>query len=164
MNKIEGRHSDETETEDDRIDRQRGELLEKQRRLEEDGIESVAGSELMRSRKTKKTTTSPPSQEMIEHIQSSRAAMKALKTRQRMERREFVNKMTTLERMVLQHLLGKKLTLSQRIELGLQNNDGYILLHSCSTYLPTSRVIRTLMSLPSPRAEAHPPVEIDQDL
>ncbi len=108
----------ETEARDNQIDRRRGELSEKQRQLEEDGIKLVAGSESMQSRKTKKKTTSPPSQEMIEHIRSSRATMKALKMRQRMERREFVDKMTTLERMVLQHSLRKKLTLTQWIECG----------------------------------------------
>jgi hypothetical protein len=97
LNEIEGRHSDVTKAEDDRIDGWRGELSEKQRRPEEDGIES-AGPESMRLRKTKKKTTGPPTQEIIEHIRSSRAAMKELKTRQRMERREFVDEMTTSER------------------------------------------------------------------
>ncbi len=117
LNETEGRHSDETNAEDDRIDRRREELSEKQRRPEEDGIES-AGPESMRSRKAKKKTTGPPSQEMIEHIRSSRAAMKVLKMRQRRERREFVNEVTTSGRMVLRHSLGKKLTLSQWIERG----------------------------------------------
>ena len=108
----------ETEAEDNQIDRRRGELSEKQQRLEEDGIELVAGSESMRLRKTKKKTTSPPSREMIEHIRSSCTTMKELKMRQRMECREFVNKMTTLEKMFLQHWLGKKLTMSQWIECG----------------------------------------------
>jgi hypothetical protein len=95
----------------------RGELSEKQRQPKEDGIKS-ASPDLMGLRKTKKKTTGPPTQEMIEHIRSGRAGIKELKTRQRMEHREFVNKMTTSERTVLQHLLGKKLTLSQWIERG----------------------------------------------
>jgi hypothetical protein len=57
-------------------------------------------------------------QEMIEHILGGRAGIKELKTRQRMERQEFIDKMTTSERKVLQHSLGKKLTLSQWIEHG----------------------------------------------
>ncbi len=117
LNEIEGRHSDEAKAEDDRIDGRRGESSEIQRRPEEDRIES-AGPESMRSRKTKKKTTGPPTQEMIEHIRSGRAGIKELKTRQRMERREFVDEMTTSERMILRHSLGKKLTLSQWIERG----------------------------------------------
>ncbi len=59
LNKIEGRHLVETEAEDDQIDRQRGELLEKQQQLTEDGIKLVAGSKLMQSRKTKKKDDQP---------------------------------------------------------------------------------------------------------
>ncbi len=82
---MEGRHSDEAKAEDDRIAGQREELSEKQQQPEEDGIES-AGPESMRSRKLKKKTTGPPTQEMIKHIRSGHARVKELKTRQRMER------------------------------------------------------------------------------
>ncbi len=85
MNKMEGRHFVETKAEDDQINRQWGELSEKQQQLEEDGIKLVAGSELMQSRKTKKKTSGPSLQEMIEHIWSSHATMKELKKTQWME-------------------------------------------------------------------------------
>jgi hypothetical protein len=117
LNEIEARHSSETKAEDDRIDMRREELSEKQRRSEEGGIESI-GIVLMQSGKTNKKKKGSPSPEMIEHIRSSRAAVKEMKTRQRMERRHFVDEICSLERMVLRHLLGKTLTLSQWIEHG----------------------------------------------
>ena len=112
FNAIKGRHSSETKAEDDRIDMLREVLFERQRRPEEGGIVS------MQSGKMKKKKKSPPSPEMIELIRSSRAAVREMKTRQRMERTDFVDEMSALERMALRHLLGKKLALSQWIEHG----------------------------------------------
>jgi hypothetical protein len=117
LNEVEGRHSSETKAEDDRIDRRREELSEIQRRSEEGRIESIVIVS-MQSGKTTKKKKGPPSPEMIEHIRSSRGAVKEMKTRQRMERRDFVDEISALERMVLRHFLGKKLTLSQWIEHG----------------------------------------------
>jgi hypothetical protein len=115
LNEIEVRHSSETKAEDDRIEIRRKELSEKQRRSVEGGIESIGIVSMQSGKKKKKGSPSP---EMIEHIRSSRAAVKEMKTRQRTERRDFVDEICSLERMVLRHLLGKKLTLSQWIEQG----------------------------------------------
>jgi hypothetical protein len=71
----------------------------------------------------KKQKKDPPPPEIIEHIQISRAAVKEIKIRHRVERESFVAKLTKLERMVVRHFLGKRtlgkdLTIEQWIENG----------------------------------------------
>jgi hypothetical protein len=71
----------------------------------------------------KKHKNDPPPQEIIQHIQSSRAVVKEIKMMHRVERDSFVAKLTKLERMVFRHFLGnrtlgKDLTIDQWIENG----------------------------------------------
>ena len=113
---IEGRHLSELKTEEDRIKR-RGAELERQ----QGGGDRVELGGARRSMDMKKAMTKkklPPSAEMIEHIRSGRAAVKQLKTRQRMERQVFVDNMDISEKMVLLHSMGKNRTCSQWVDTG----------------------------------------------
>jgi len=116
INEIEGRQTLELKARYDQLDVRRTEL-ERQPAKEEDGIASTdIGT--MQSRKMKKKKKGPTPPEMIEHIRGSRAAVRELKARQRVEREEFVGEMSILERMVLRHLLGRNITCAQWIEHG----------------------------------------------
>ncbi|KAL3765136.1 hypothetical protein ACHAW5_000805 [Stephanodiscus triporus] len=116
MDDIESRHNSELKSKEDEIDRRRAEL-EKQRAKED--VSESTDMESMRSGKDKRKKKGPPPTEMIEHIRSSRAAVKELKSRQRTERQEFVDEVGILERMVMRHLLrGNHFTCSQWIEHG----------------------------------------------
>jgi hypothetical protein len=71
----------------------------------------------------KKQKKDPPSPEIIQHIKSSRAVVKEIKIKHRVERESFVTKLTKLERMVFRHFLGKRtlgkdLIIEQWIENG----------------------------------------------
>ncbi|KAL9191255.1 hypothetical protein ACHAXT_000961 [Thalassiosira profunda] len=61
-------------------------------------------------KKKPKQKKRPPPPEVIQHIRSSRAALKELKAEQRSERQAFVGERTILERMVLQRIMGTTCT------------------------------------------------------
>jgi hypothetical protein len=72
---------------------------------------------------TKKQKKDPPPPEIIQHIQSSRAVVKEIKIKHRVERESFVAKLTKLERMVLRHFLGNRTLGKDTIEQWIENGN-----------------------------------------
>lgn len=107
---MESRHELELKRTNEDINMQRAEL------------EKTTIAQSVQSTK-KKQKKDPPPPEIIEHIQISRAVVKEIKIRHRVERESSVAKLTKLERMFFRHFLGKRtlgkdLTIEQWIENG----------------------------------------------
>jgi len=115
LNEMENRHEMEVKTKNEEVEQKRAEL-EQQQVLEKKGNESTE-IESQPSKKSKKKKTRP-SPEMIQHIRNSRSIIKGLKVVQQIERQQFINERTLLERMVLQHALGRDVTCAKWIESG----------------------------------------------
>lgn len=88
-----------------------------QSELEQQHSEKNEGEVSPQPKKNKKKK-GPPPPEIIQHIRTSRQEVKELKGKQKMERQNFIGERTILERMVLQHLFGNKITCTQWIESG----------------------------------------------
>eukprot|EP00581_Thalassiosira_minuscula_P018358 CAMPEP_0183723134 /NCGR_PEP_ID=MMETSP0737-20130205/14834_1 /TAXON_ID=385413 /ORGANISM="Thalassiosira miniscula, Strain CCMP1093" /LENGTH=581 /DNA_ID=CAMNT_0025953387 /DNA_START=105 /DNA_END=1846 /DNA_ORIENTATION=+ len=114
LNEMESLQKAELNTQSLEAQQKRLELEQVHKEKNED--ESTNDNET-KSKKAKKAKKKPPP-EIIQHIQQSRAMMKKLKEEHRVQRQEFMNERTILERMLLQYVLGTDVTCAQWIENG----------------------------------------------
>lgn len=110
MQDLEKRHDIELKSVENDIESRRIELENQLRNVEESTKDSAA----LKNKVYKKK----PPPEIMEHIRNGRAAMKELKARHQDERQEFFSSMKVLEKMVLQHNLGRKITCTEWIQSG----------------------------------------------
>jgi hypothetical protein len=115
MKDIENRHEMELKSMENDIESKRIELENRLR-------DKLAIDESIKNHNSaalnNKVTKRKPPPEIMEHIRNGRAAMKELKGRQRDERQEFFSSRKLLEKMTLQHNLGRKVTCMEWIQSG----------------------------------------------
>jgi len=115
MKDIENRHEMELKRMENDIESRRIELENRLR--DKLAIEESIQNNNSAALNNKVTIRKPPP-EIMEHIRNGRAAMKELKFRHRDERREFFSNRKLLEKMALQHNLGKKVSCMEWIQTG----------------------------------------------
>lgn len=115
MQDLEKRHDIELKSMENDIESRRIEL---ENQLRDKDIVEESTKDLHSAALKNKVYKKKPPPEIMEHIRNGRAAMKELKARHQDERQEFFSSMKVLEKMVLQHNLGRKVKCTEWIQSG----------------------------------------------